>query len=134
MEKIDVPALLRKIARVGDLPEGHVLRHGAWLVDRWWRLRVCVDPQYRYCGRGRWLPGIALWGCDPRGRFGQFEFFLFDEVTAEQIDVPRVEAFLKMFVASRKAAEEKRAARRRTRRRKATVANGPETKGSPADG
>ena len=48
--KVDLPALLRKIATVAEMPEEYVLRQGAWLKLRSWQLYVCVDRQFRYRG------------------------------------------------------------------------------------
>lgn len=105
--KVDVPALLRRIAAVGEVPEEVVLRIGTKIAVRWWRLNACVDPQFRYVGQGRWLPGISLWGCDPDGRFGQTRFFLFDEVTDAVVDMPRVERFLSLFSEARRTARQR---------------------------
>jgi hypothetical protein len=105
--KVDVPALLRRIAAVAEVPEEVVLRVGTTMAIRWWRLNADVDPQLRYVGQGRWLPGISLWGCDPDGRFGQTRFFLFNEVTDAVVDVPRVERFLSLFAKARHAARQR---------------------------
>ena len=112
VKKIDVPALLRKIAHIIDWPAEYVLENGAELVVRWWRLHVDVDSQYRLGDNDLWLPGIAVWGCDPQGRFGQSRLRCFDEVTTSAIDLLRVDAFLNMFTDTRREFEDKQNTRR----------------------
>jgi hypothetical protein len=100
--RVDVIGLLQRMATVADIHADLMFRSGARLVLRWCRLNVLIDPQFRYQGRGKWLPGISVWGNDPEGRFGQSDFFLFDDVTLSAIDLPRVEAFLTRFDEARK--------------------------------
>ena len=126
-QKVDVPALFRRIAAAADIPEEQVFRQGAWLVNRSWRLHVWLDREFRYCGHRRWIPGIAVNGCDPEGRFGQYDYFTFNEFTTAQIDMPRVDAFLETFSRVRRKAKEKWAAKRSKRRRRTTSAETQET-------
>lgn len=114
--KVDPIDLLRRIAKVVEIPEPQVMRQGAWVVNHWWQLHVWIDREFRYRGQQRWLPGIQVRGCDPQGPFGRYEFVLFDELSSHEADLPRIDAFLKMFTRACRRCEENRAARHKRQR------------------
>jgi hypothetical protein len=71
---------------------------GIQLVIRWWRLNLSVVRDFYWAPReDRWIPGIAIFGRDPQGRFGRFIYYRFDRLTDRDVDLPRVEAFLEHF-------------------------------------
>jgi hypothetical protein len=94
---MDVVALLDHVDEVCGRPEGVPHRDGIWLVDRWWRLRIEVDHEWRYGSNDQWSPAVRIYCCDRDGNFATPGFVPFEECCLTESQIARMYAFIERW-------------------------------------